>query len=139
MSDPTVRELPEPVAVDRWMRPHGYADAMTGRGRLIVTAGQIGWDPRTQQFMSDDLVDQVRQTLVNVVAVVRAAGGEPAHIVRLTWYVTDRDAYLNRRPEIGAVYREVMGKHFPAMAVLIVAGLVERRAQVEIQATAIVP
>jgi enamine deaminase RidA (YjgF/YER057c/UK114 family) len=127
------------VAVDGWVRPQGYADAMTGRGRFVVTAGQIGWEPSTQQFASDDLVDQVRQTLKNVVAAVRAAGGEPEHLVRLTWYITDRDAYVTRRREIGTVYREVMGKHYPAMAVVIVAGLVERRALVEIEATAIVP
>lgn len=139
MSDPTVRELPEPVAVGGWMRAHGYADAMTGRGRFIVTAGQIGWEPSTQQFASDDLVDQVRQTLRNVVAAVNAAGGQPAHIVRLTWYITDRDAYVTRRREIGTAYREIMGKHYPAMAVVIVAGLVESQARVEIEATAIVP
>lgn len=139
MSDPTMRDLPEPIAVDGWMRPVGYADAMTGRGRVIVTAGQIGWEPSTQQFGSDDLVDQVRQTLQNVVTAVRAARGEPTHIVRLTWYIVDRDAYVTRRREIGAVYREIMGKHYPAMAVVIVAGLVEPRAQLEIEATAIVP
>ena len=139
MSDPTVRELPEPVSVDGWMRPHGYADAMTGRGRFVVTAGQIGWEPSTQRFASDDIVDQVRQTLKNVVTAVRAAGGEPAHIVRLTWYITHRDAYVTRRREIGTVYREIMGKHYPAMAVVIVAGLVERQALVEIEATAILP
>ncbi len=134
-----MRDLPEPVAVDGWPRPRGYSDAMTGRGRFIVTAGHIGWEPSTQQFASDDLVEQVRQTLQNVVTAVRAAGGEPTHIVRLTWYIIDRDAYVTRRGEIGAVYREIMGKHYPAMAVVIVAGLVEGRAQVEIEATAIVP
>ena len=139
MSDSSVRDLPEPVAVDGWMRPSGYADAMTGHGRFVVTAGQIGWDPSTQQFASDDLVAQVRQTLLNVVTAVRAAGGEPTHVVRLTWYITDRDAYVTRRKEIGAVYREIMGKHYPAMAVVIVAGLVEAQARVEIEATAIVP
>jgi enamine deaminase RidA (YjgF/YER057c/UK114 family) len=139
VSDATTRELPEAIAVESWPRPKGYADVMTGRGRFVVTAGQIGWDPKTQQFASDDLVEQVRQTLRNVVTAVRAAGGEPAHIVRLTWYITDRDAYVTRRSEIGTVYREIMGKHYPAMAVVIVAGLVEPRAKVEIEATAIVP
>ncbi|MGH7712264.1 MAG: RidA family protein [Gemmatimonadaceae bacterium] len=139
MIDPPVSHLPEPVCVAGWQPPQGYADAMTGRGRVIVTAGQIGWDPRTHEFASDDLVQQVRQTLENIVAVLHAAGGEPTHVVRLTWYITDRDTYVTRRREIGTVYREVMGKHYPAMAVLIVAGLVERRALVEIEATAIVP
>jgi enamine deaminase RidA (YjgF/YER057c/UK114 family) len=134
-----VSELPEPVRVEGWAPPRGYSDAMSGSGRVIVTAGQIGWDPRTNEFTSDDLVQQVRQTLENVVAVVRAAGGEPRQLVRLTWYITDRDAYLGKRREIGVVYREVMGTHYPAMAVLIVAGLVEKRALVEIEATAIVP
>jgi enamine deaminase RidA (YjgF/YER057c/UK114 family) len=112
---------------------------MTGHGRVVVTAGQIGWDPRTHEFASDDLVSQVRQTLLNVVAALRASGAEPAHLVRLTWYVTSRDAYVTQQRAIGVVYREVIGKHYPAMAVLIVAGLVESRALVEIEATAIVP
>lgn len=139
MSDATLPELPQPVAVEDWPRARGYADVMTGRGRLIVTAGQIGWDPRTQQFASDDIVQQAHQALHNVVTAVRAAGGEPRHVVRLTWYVTDRDAYVTRRPDIGVAYRAVMGKHYPAMAVVIVSALVEQRAKVEIEATALVP
>lgn len=134
-----IQDLPEPVAIEGWPRPQGYSDAMVGSGRVIVTAGQIGWNPRTHEFESDDLVDQVRQTLENVVATVRAAGGHPTHVVRLTWYVVDREAYLRRRREIGAVYRAVMGKHYPAMAVVVVSGLIEQRAQVEIEATAILP
>jgi enamine deaminase RidA (YjgF/YER057c/UK114 family) len=130
--------LPEPVSVHGWAPSQGYVDAMTGSGRVIVTAGQIGWDPRTHEFASDDLVQQVRQTLENVASAVRAAGGQVNHIVRLTWYIVDRAAYLERRREIGAVYREIMGKHYPAMAVLVVAGLVEQRALVEIEATALV-
>lgn len=112
---------------------------MSGRGRIVVTAGQIGWDPATHVFASDDLVEQVRQTLLNVVAALRAAAAEPRHLVRLTWYITNRDTYVTQQREIGVVYREVIGKHYPAMAVLIVAGLVEPRAMVEIEATAIVP
>jgi enamine deaminase RidA (YjgF/YER057c/UK114 family) len=139
MSDSEVGALPQPVSVAGWAPPRGYSDAMTGRGRVVVTAGQIGWDPRTHAFTSDDLVAQVRQTLLNVVAALRAGGAEPAHLVRLTWYVTDRDAYVTQQREIGVAYREVIGKHYPAMAVLIVAGLVEPRARVEIEATAIVP
>ncbi len=132
-------ELPVPVAVAGWPRPHGYSDAVVGRGRVLVTAGMVGWDPRTHEFASDDLVEQVRQALENVVAAVAAAGGNVHSIVRLTWYVVDRESYVNRQREIGAAYRAVMGKHFPAMAVLVVAGLVESRARVEIEATALVP
>jgi enamine deaminase RidA (YjgF/YER057c/UK114 family) len=133
------RNLPQPVRVDGWAAARGYSDAMTGHGRVIVTAGQIGWNPRTQQIESDDFVVQVRQTLENVVALVRAAGASPQHIVRLTWYVTDRELYVRSRRDIGVAYREVMGTHYPAMAVLVVAGLIEPRALVEIEATAIVP
>ncbi|HJU73121.1 MAG TPA: RidA family protein [Gemmatimonadaceae bacterium] len=132
-------ELPHPVSIAEWARPQGYSDVMVGTGRVIVTAGMIGWDPRTREFRSPDLVQQVHQTLENVVAAVRAGGGEPGHIVRLTWYIVDRQAYLSRLREIGVAYRSVMGKHYPAMAVVIVAGLVERNALVEIEATAIVP
>lgn len=139
MNDGDMGTLPQPVSVSGWAQPRGYSDAMTARGRVVVTAGQIGWDPRTHAFASDDLVAQVRQTLLNVVDALRAGGAEPAHLVRLTWYITDREAYVTQQRAIGAAYREVMGKHYPAMAVLIVAGLVEPRAVVEIEATAIVP
>ena len=121
-----------------WPRPRGYANGIEASGRLVFTAGQIGWDA-TGSFPADDLPGQVRQTLANVVAVLAEAGAGPEHVVRLTWYVTDREEYLASAKEIGAAYREVMGRHFPAMAVVAVSGLVEASAKVEIEATAVVP
>jgi enamine deaminase RidA (YjgF/YER057c/UK114 family) len=121
-----------------WPRPRGYANGIEARGRLVFVAGQIGWD-ETGEFPDAHLAGQVRRTLENVVAVLAEAGAEPQHVARMTWYVTDRDEYVGALKEIGAAYREVMGRHFPAMAVVAVAGLVEARAKVEIEATAVVP
>lgn len=121
-----------------WAPPKGYANGIAAEGRLVVTGGQIGWNPETCQFETDDFAEQVAQTLRNVVAVLREAGAEPRHVVRLTWYITDKAAYLAAQREIGRAYREVMGKHFPAMAVVVVAGLLEDRAKVEIEGTAVV-
>ena len=123
-----------------WPRPRGYANgiAVDGGGTLVFTAGQIGWDA-DGSFPAADLAGQVRTTLANVVAVLREAGGRPEHVVRLTWYVVDRDEYLARTREIGAAYRDVMGGHYPAMAVVEVAGLLEPKARVEIEATAVEP
>jgi enamine deaminase RidA (YjgF/YER057c/UK114 family) len=108
------------------------------RGATLFVAGQIGWDAQ-QHFVGEDLVSQLAQALRNVVTVVEAAGGRASHIARLTIYVTDLDAYRNNLKAIGASYREIMGKHYPAMALVGVAGLVEPRARVEIEATAVVP
>jgi enamine deaminase RidA (YjgF/YER057c/UK114 family) len=121
-----------------WPRPKGYANGIEARGRLVFVAGQIGWDP-DGTFPSPDLPGQVRQTLANVVAVLAEAGAGPEHVVRLTWYVTDRDEYLGSLKEIGAAYREVMGRVYPAMAVVAVTGLIEAAAKIEIEATAVVP
>ena len=121
-----------------WARPRGYSNGIEARGRLVFVAGQIGWD-ETGAFPSEDLAGQVRRALSNVVAVLAEAGAGPEHVVRLTWYITDRDEYLASQTAIGAAYREVMGRHFPAMAVVIAAGLVEKQAKVEIEATAVVP
>ena len=121
-----------------WAPPKGYASGIAAEGRLVVTAGQIGWNPETCQIETDDFVEQVAQTLRNVVAVLKEAGAEPRHVVRLTWYITDRAAYLAGQREIGRVYREVMGRSFPAMAVVVVAGLLEGRAKVEIEGMAVV-
>jgi enamine deaminase RidA (YjgF/YER057c/UK114 family) len=121
-----------------WPRPRGYANGIEASGRLVFTAGQIGWD-ETGSLAAPDLAGQVRQTLANVVAVLAEAGAGPEHVVRLTWYVTSREEYLGALQEIGAAYRDVMGRHFPAMAVVVVAGLVEAEAKVEIEATAVVP
>jgi enamine deaminase RidA (YjgF/YER057c/UK114 family) len=124
-----------------WPRPRGYANgvAADGAGALVFVAGQIGWDPESGDFPDRDLPGQVRRTLANVLAVLAEAGGRPEHIVRLTWYVTDRHEYLKSARDIGAVYREVMGGHYPAMAVVEVTALVEANAKVEIEATAVVP
>ena len=121
-----------------WPRPKGYANGVEASGRLVIVGGQIGWD-ETETFQSDDFVDQVRQTLKNTLAVLAEAGAGPEHVVRMTWYITDRNEYLARGREIGAVYRELMGKNFPAMAMVQVVALMESRAKVEIETTAVVP
>jgi len=120
-----------------WPQPKGYSDGMTAKGRVIVTGGCVGWD-KSGKF-SEGLAAQTKQTLENVVAIIAEAGAEPRHIVRLTWYVTDIENYLALQREIGAAYREVIGKHFPAMAVVQVVRLVEKQALVEIEATAVLP
>jgi enamine deaminase RidA (YjgF/YER057c/UK114 family) len=121
-----------------WARPKGYANGMAARGQMIFISGQIGWDA-SGQFNSDKLTEQAAQALRNIVRVLKEAHAEPRHLVRLTWYVLSRDAYLREAREIGAAYREVFGKHFPAMSVVEVRGLVEQRALVEIEATAVIP
>jgi enamine deaminase RidA (YjgF/YER057c/UK114 family) len=121
-----------------WPRPKGYANGIEATGRLVIVGGQIGWD-ETETFQSDDFVEQVRQTLMNTLAVLAEAGAGPEHVVRMTWYITDRSEYLARGREIGAVYRELMGKNFPAMAMVQVVALMEARAKVEIETTAVVP
>jgi enamine deaminase RidA (YjgF/YER057c/UK114 family) len=121
-----------------WPRPRGYANGVAAEGRLVFVAGQIGWDA-TQTIVSDDLVDQLRQTLENTLAVLREAGAGPEHVARMTWYVTDKREYLARARELGEAYRTLMGRHFPAMAVVEVKALIEDRAKVEIETTAVVP
>jgi enamine deaminase RidA (YjgF/YER057c/UK114 family) len=121
-----------------WLRPKGYANGISARGRLIFISGQIGWDGQCQ-FTSDTLAGQVRQTLLNIVRVLKEGEAEPCHLVRLTWFVRSREAYYREGREIGAAYREVLGKHFPVMSVVEVSALMEQRALVEIEATAVVP
>lgn len=121
-----------------WPRPRGYANGIAAEGRLVLVAGQIGWD-ETETFRSDDFVDQVRQALANTVAVLREGGARPEHVVRMTWYVTDKQEYLARRAEVGAAYRELIGKVYPAMTMVEVSALIEDRAKVEIETTAVVP
>jgi len=123
---------------DGWMSPRGYANGVAADGRSVFVAGQVGWNAQGQ-FETDDFVAQVEQALRNIVGVLNAGGAGPEHLVRLTWYVADRSAYLNRRSEIGAAYRRVIGRHFPAMSLIFVAGLLEERALVEIEATAVLP
>jgi enamine deaminase RidA (YjgF/YER057c/UK114 family) len=120
-----------------WRRAKGFSNGVVAEGRLICVAGQIGWNSE-QQFESDDFVVQVRQALANIVAVLAEAGAGPGRIMRLTWYVTDKNEYLARLGEVGKAYREVIGRHFPAMTLVQVAALVEDRAKVEIEAIAVV-
>lgn len=121
-----------------WKQPKGYANGIAAEGRLVFLAGQVGWNAE-EQFESDDFVAQVRQALANVVALVAEAGGNPEHVTRLTWYVLDKREYMTRLRELGDAYRSVMGRHFPAMTLVQVGALVEDRAKVEIEATAVVP
>jgi enamine deaminase RidA (YjgF/YER057c/UK114 family) len=121
-----------------WKRPKGYANGIAAKGTLVMTGGLIGWDAE-ERFVADDLAGQFRQVLLNTLAVLAEAGAGPEHIVRMTWYVTSRDDYVAQLPAIGAHYRELIGRHFPAMAVVEVAALVERAARIEIETTAVVP
>ncbi len=121
-----------------WLEPKGYANGIKARGSLIFVGGQIGWNA-AQEFESDDFIAQARQALLNVKGVLIAGGAGPEHMVRMTWYVTDRLEYSARLKELGAIYREVMGKNFPAMTCIEVSGLVEERAQIEIEVTAVLP
>jgi enamine deaminase RidA (YjgF/YER057c/UK114 family) len=121
-----------------WPRPKGYSNGMMAQGRQIFVAGQVGWDSEGR-FASPNLAGQVKKALENILAVLAEADGKPEHIVRLTWYVTSRDEYHAGLPEIGAAYRQVLGKHFPTMSVVQVVALMEKEAKVEIEATAVVP
>ena len=121
-----------------WAKPRGYANGIAASGRLVFVGGQIGWNGLSQ-FETDSLAGQVRRTLENVVAVLAEAGARPEHITSMTWYVTDKAEYLANLKAIGKAYREVIGKHYPAMAAVQVMALIEDRAKVEIQATAVVP
>ena len=121
-----------------WLPPKGYANGIAARGTQVFVGGQIGWNSQ-QQFESDDFIVQTGQALRNIVEVLREAGAGPEHMVRMTWYITDRDEYNARLAELGPVYREAMGRNFPAMTCVQVAALVESRAKVEIEVTAVLP
>jgi enamine deaminase RidA (YjgF/YER057c/UK114 family) len=121
-----------------WAKPKGYSNGVAAKGRFVFVAGQVGWTPEGR-FAATDFVGQARQALANIVAVLAEAGAKPEHIVRMTWYVTDKSEYMGSLREVGAAYREVIGKHFPAMTAIEVAGLVEDGGKVEIEATAVVP
>jgi enamine deaminase RidA (YjgF/YER057c/UK114 family) len=127
-----------PINPPGWARPKGYSNAVIGRGTLVMVAGQIGWNA-AQQFESDDFVAQLRQALTNTVEVLAAAGAKPEHVARMTWYVTDKKRYLAHITEVGAAWRDIMGRIFPAMTLLEVSSLVEGRALIEIESTAIIP
>lgn len=135
MSDANFHQLLHPA---HWKAAVGYANGVLATGQAVFVGGQIGWNA-DQVFESDDFVVQVNQALQNIVAVLKEANAGPEHLVRLTWYVTDKREYLARLKEVGAAYREVLGKHFPAMTMVQVAGLVEDQAKVEIEATAVIP
>ena len=128
-------EILQPQA---WPRPKGYSNGMMAQGRQVFVAGQVGWDSEGR-FASPALAGQVKKALENILAVLAEADGRPEHIVRLTWYVTSRDEYHAELRDIGAAYRDVMGKHFPTMSVVQVVALMEKDAKVEIEATAVVP
>ena len=121
-----------------WVKPVGYSNGVAAKGRLVFVAGQIGWNARGE-FETDDFVGQFRQCLKNIVAVLAEAGAEPAHITSMTWYFIDKQDYLTNLKAIGAAYREVIGRHYPAMTAVQVAALIEDRAKIEIQAMAVVP
>jgi enamine deaminase RidA (YjgF/YER057c/UK114 family) len=120
-----------------WPQPKGYANGIKARGEMVFTGGMVGWD-ENEKF-PDGFVAQTRQVLKNIAAVLAAGGATPDHIVRMTWYVVDIEEYRSALPQIGAAYREIMGRHFPAMALVEVKGLVERQARLEVEATAVIP
>lgn len=123
---------------DGWMPAKGYANGMQAEGRMVFTGGLVGWNAQ-QVWEETDMVGQFRQTLLNIVAVLAEAGAEPRHLVRLTWYITDKQEYLANLRGFGAAYREILGRHFPTMAVVQVVALMEDAAKIEIEATAVVP
>ena len=131
--------MSEILRPEGWGAPKGYSDGIVARGRTVFVSGQIGWDPETQQIASADFATQVRQALANVLEVVASAGGTAEHVTRLTWFVTNRDAYVAARTQMGTDYRAMFGRHYPAMSVVFVQQLLEPQALVEIEATAVIP
>jgi enamine deaminase RidA (YjgF/YER057c/UK114 family) len=131
--------LPGILQPEGWPRPSGFSNGVLTQGRQVFIAGQVGWDPRSGRFESERLADQAAQALKNVLAVLAQANGRPEHIARMTWYLTSRTEYLAQLAEIGAAYRQLMGKHFPAMTAIEVTALIEAQAKVEIEATAVIP
>ena len=135
--DASIRDM-QVLQPPTWARPRGYTNGIAASGRIVFIGGQIGWDEQCH-FQSTDFVSQVRQTLHNVLIVLAEAGGKPEHIVRLTWYIVDKQEYLASGKQLGNVYRELMGNHYPTMSVVQVTALVEDLARVEIEATAVIP
>jgi enamine deaminase RidA (YjgF/YER057c/UK114 family) len=130
---------PEIVQPEGWPRPRGYTNGAVASGRFVVLAGQIGWNPVTGLFDSDDFAGQTRQALTNIVALLLEGGARPRDLVRLTWYILDRDEYLSAGRDVGIIYRELIGDHYPPMSVVVVSGLIEKQARLEIEATAVIP
>jgi enamine deaminase RidA (YjgF/YER057c/UK114 family) len=126
------------VQPDGWKEPKGYANGVLAEGATLYIGGQIGWTA-DQVFEAKDFVGQMEQALKNIAAVLEAAGGKPEHLTRLTWYVTDKQEYLAKQREVGQAYRAVLGKHFPAMTMVVVSALVEDEALLEIEGTAVIP
>jgi len=128
-----------------WARPRGYSNGVAARGSIVMIGGQVGWDPvgsgagGAGVWHAHDFAGQTRQALKNIVAILAEAGGRPEHLVRLTWYVLDRDEYVSAWPAIGQAYQEIIGRHFPAMSAVGVTALVEPEARLEIEATAVIP
>ena len=137
--DPAAHAEGQPTALQPagCRRPKGYANGMTARGRLVVTGGVVGWDGEGR--FAPGFLGQSRQALENIRAILAEGGAEPRHLLRLTWYVVDMDEYLANQKELGRIYREALGAHYPAMALVQVVRLVEPKARVEIEATAVVP
>jgi len=127
------------IQPEGWLAPRGYSNGISATGRIVSVAGQIGWNPKTGVIESANFANQTAQALRNVVAVLNVARALPEHLVRMTWFITNRSAYIAARGEIGEAYREIIGRHYPAMSVVIVHGLIERDADIEIEATAVVP
>lgn len=121
-----------------WPRPKGYSNGIVAKGRMVFVAGMVGWTPE-EKFETDDFVGQARQAFQNIVAVLKEAGAGPEHIVRLTWFVADKREYLARGRELGAAYRDIIGRNYPVMAVIEVKGFIEDGAKLEIEATAVIP
>jgi enamine deaminase RidA (YjgF/YER057c/UK114 family) len=130
--------MSETINPPGWPRPSGYANGIVAEGRYLAISGQIGWNERNE-LVGDDFLEQARQALRNVIAVLGAAGGQPEHLVRLTWYITDKAEYRANLRGLGDAYREIVGAHYPAMALVQVAALLEEGAKIEIEATAVLP
>ncbi len=129
----------EIVQPPEWPRAKGYSNGIIADGRILFIAGQVGWNPITSEFDHKDFVGQFRQAMLNIAAVLKAANAGPEHVVRMTWFITDKEAYLGAQREIGEIYREIMGRNYPVMSVIVVKGLIEHGGLLEIEATAVLP
>ncbi len=128
----------ESIQPEGWQTPKGYSNGILAEGKMLFLAGQVGWD-EAGEFQSDDFVAQVRQALLNITRILQTAGVSPSHITRMTWYITDKQEYLGALKEVGQAYRDIIGAHYPAMTMVQVVALIEARAKVEIEATALIP